>query len=332
MNMKRSRWKPILGLLILVLAAICIMEQHLIWTVWQNLTQKTIPLAQGDAWAGGKYTRLMYGDDQDQYVDLYVPDSEEKVPLFVLVHGGGFVSGDSQTRQTQFMYRYFRDHGFACASVNYRLAGRAKFPAAIEDVRSAVQYLVRHETEYGYDAEHIAIWGESAGGYLAAYEAITEDQADISALVDYYGVMDFPSMERQFAEQGIPGWILNIGNSWIQKACEGFASCEEYWIGTEKKNWTDELLLRSSVVRMARAKDAGGSLKTLILHGDADITVPYAQSAALAEALETVYGRENVSFQLLHGFNHASELFYTQERLHEVEIFVLEAMGLPVQN
>ena len=53
---------------------------------------------------------------------------------------GGFVYNDSQSRQAQLMYRYFRDHGYACASVNYRLAQEAAFPAGVEDVKSAIRF------------------------------------------------------------------------------------------------------------------------------------------------------------------------------------------------
>ncbi len=84
-------------------------------------------------WAGGReMLHIPYAaDSASQYLDLYLPDQEGKLPLLILVHGGGFILGDSQSRQTQWMYRYFRKHGFACASVNYRLAQEAPWPAAV---------------------------------------------------------------------------------------------------------------------------------------------------------------------------------------------------------
>jgi len=142
--------------------------------IWHNATAFNLPM-NTDPWTDGQeLTRISYAEDSDsQYLDLYLPEGEEKPPLFVLVHGGGFVFGDSQTRQVQWMYRYFRDHGYACATVNYRLAQEAAYPAAVEDVKAAVRFLRANAGVYGYDADKIAIWGESAGGYLATMAAVT---------------------------------------------------------------------------------------------------------------------------------------------------------------
>ena len=60
------------------------------------------------------------------YVNTYVFDSEEAPPLYMVIHGGGFVFNDAEARQAQWMYQYFRNHGFACASVNYRLADKVQ--------------------------------------------------------------------------------------------------------------------------------------------------------------------------------------------------------------
>ena len=53
----------------------------------------------------------------------------------------------------------------ACASVNYRLAQEAAFPAAVEDCKAAVRYLRANADKYGYNADQITVFGESAGGY-----------------------------------------------------------------------------------------------------------------------------------------------------------------------
>ncbi|MBQ9291380.1 MAG: alpha/beta hydrolase [Clostridia bacterium] len=321
-------WQLVLVCILVLAVLILALQYRTVWIIWSNLTQPKIPLSQDAEWTGGSYERIAYGDHASQYIDLYVPSSEEPVPLFVLVHGGGFVSGDTQTRQAQLMYRYFRDHGFACASVNYRLAAEARFPAAIEDVRAAVRFLVGHAQDYGYRADGIAIWGESAGGYLAAYEAVTEDQVPIRALVDFYGVMDFPSMEQQFRAEKIPGWVVSMGNGWVRDACEGFASCEECWIGKTKNEWTEQIIRESSVLETVAGGVANRELKSMILHGDADITVPCPQSRELAASLEAACGKENVAFQLLHGLGHASDLFYTEEQLGDIAAFLNEALGI----
>ena len=92
-------------------------------------------------WTGGKsYKNVQYSEvSASDYLNLYVPDDDNPPPLLVLVHGGGFVTNDCESRQAQLMYQYFRDHGWACATVNYRLAQEAFFPAAVEDVKCAVR-------------------------------------------------------------------------------------------------------------------------------------------------------------------------------------------------
>ena len=167
----------VLGVFLSVVIICLIVFRDAVYAVYRNLTAPVYMLNNNDEWSGGEsYIRVPYALESDaEYLDLYVPYSEEKPPLFVLVHGGGFITNDSQSRQAKRMYRYFRDCGFACASVNYRLAQEAGFPAALLDVKAAVRFLRAHEDEYGYDASHIAIWGESAGGYLATMAAITND-------------------------------------------------------------------------------------------------------------------------------------------------------------
>lgn len=201
-------------------------------------------------WENGReLLHIPYGEtSENQYLDLYLPDSGEKLPLLVLIHGGGFVFGDSQTRQVQWMYRYFRQHGYVCASVNYRLAQEAPWPAAIADVKAAIRYLRANADDYGIDAGRIAVWGESAGGYLAAMAAVSEDDAfnemqlvhrgtesvsaKVQVLVDYYGVSDFGDKSVDFTRNGIAGWLVRLANRWltIPELAEGhFNSVDDFF-------------------------------------------------------------------------------------------------------
>ena len=186
MKKKKHLWLWILLAVVLVLAVVILCNRSLVWTLWCNWFGAKVHLDESTQWDGGEtYLHVPYAEDSDaQYFDLYVPHTEQPAPLFVLIHGGGFISGDSQTRQAQFMYRYFRDHGYACASVNYRLALEAPFPGAVCDVKAAVRYLGAHAEEYGYDTSHVAIWGESAGGYLAVMTAVSAPDTflDVNAI------------------------------------------------------------------------------------------------------------------------------------------------------
>ena len=319
-------WKKILLGVIMVLVIVLVWKHSLIYAVLCNVFAPAGMLDESTDWAGGQSEHLFYGDSESQYVDLYVPEGVENPPLFVLVHGGAFVLDDAQSRPSQFMYRYFRDRGYACATVNYRLAAEAAFPAACEDVHEAVVFLCGRAEEYGYSTEKIAIWGESAGAYLATREALTETEADISALVAYYGIYDMPEAEEQFREQGIPKWVRTISNSWLKGQSGEFASPEEFWMRKAYADWTEEDRTGASVSAIAKNSAANPDLTSWLFHGRADITVPHRQSVNMADALRQRYGEENVLLTLKDGYKHGDDRFYADEQLREVDLFLQKAL------
>jgi len=97
-------------------------------------------------------------------LDLYLPPSSQALPLIVCIHGGGWGAGDKWMFPLYLLPR----HGYAVASINYRLSTEAPFPAQIEDCRAAIYWLVKNASTYGLDEKRIGLWGSSAGGHLAA--------------------------------------------------------------------------------------------------------------------------------------------------------------------
>ena len=103
-------------------------------------------------------------------LDLYLaPGATNKPhPLVIFVHGGGWQSG--HTRHSGAFADWpgvlasLAAKGYVVASVEYRLSGEARFPAAIQDVKSAIRYLRVHSSEYGIDPARAVIWGGSAAG------------------------------------------------------------------------------------------------------------------------------------------------------------------------
>src|ERR1700722_17375429 len=103
-------------------------------------------------------------------LDLYLPAAgPDPAPLVVFMHGGGWLRGDRSMAGPGFtawrpgpLARLAGD-GFAVASVDYRLSGEARFPAQLEDVSAAVEWLTGQAGKYGFDAGRIVLWGESAG-------------------------------------------------------------------------------------------------------------------------------------------------------------------------
>ena len=172
--MKHNKVWIIVCAVLVILAAVLFIERDLVRMVFYSNYD---PLNKLDVanWQGGKaYMGVQYADvSESDYLNLYVPDGVENPRLIVAVHGGGFVLNDCESRQAQLFYQYFRDHGYAVATVNYRLAKEAVFPAAVQDVKAAVRFLKANAEKYCYNADKVAIWGESAGGYLCVMAGVT---------------------------------------------------------------------------------------------------------------------------------------------------------------
>jgi acetyl esterase/lipase len=151
-------------------------------------------------------------------MDIWLPRNTDggPVPLVVWIHGGAFQLGDRRelppTFQPDSVFRLLNEAGIACATVDYRHALEAPFPAQLHDIKAAVRYLREHADVLGIDPERIGAWGESAGGHLAALLGLTGGRADlegglgvqgqpssVSAVVDFYGVSSLTQMPRMEA-------------------------------------------------------------------------------------------------------------------------------------
>ncbi|WP_205675573.1 alpha/beta hydrolase [Acinetobacter calcoaceticus] len=101
---------------------------------------------------------------------LYKPlgaDNSQKLPMIIFIHGGGFVSGDLDTHDV--LVRGMCNGAQAIVlSVDYRLAPEFPFPAALEDVYIALQWMLEQADQLGGDIGRVAVAGDSAGGTLAA--------------------------------------------------------------------------------------------------------------------------------------------------------------------
>ena len=333
--------------LIAVIAVTLAVNHRATYLVFRNLTTPVYSLDESrDDWSGGTaYMEVPYSEaSPSDYVDIYVPDSEENPPLYVVIHGGGFVANNARSRQAQWMYRYFRDHGFACASVNYRLAQEAAFPAAVEDCKAAIRFLRAHADEYGYNADHIAVFGESAGGYLAVMCAVTGDNefnglpfigqdelGDVSArvdvLVDYYGVMEW-GIQKDLATIGLPEFIYQIANSWISADdMEGFDSFESYWLRKDVSQMTpEELAVSDPYTYIEKNLPGNRDLSVWIVHGDCDITVPCLQSERLNDRLMDLLGADRVVYRLIPDMGHAGDPLYSDDELGLLEAYLKDKL------
>lgn len=101
-------------------------------------------------------------------VRIYKPNSvADPTPVLLWIHGGGFLIGKPEQDDVSCA-QFVRELGLTIVSVDYRLAPKYPFPAALDDCYSALQWVVSHSRQLGIDPKRIAIGGASAGGGLAA--------------------------------------------------------------------------------------------------------------------------------------------------------------------
>jgi len=113
--------------------------------------------------------------------DLYRPVTTRPAPAVLLVHGGGW-SGKDGRWQMNPIAKKLAKRGYVVFNVTYRLAPRWIYPAPIEDLKQAIHWMRLNATETGIDRKRIAVFGYSAGGYLAALTGLDE-ATEIRAIV-----------------------------------------------------------------------------------------------------------------------------------------------------
>lgn len=131
-------------------------------------------------------------------LDVYQPAKKGRDrPAVVIIHGGGWRMGDKQLFADQG--NQLAQRGFVAFSVNYRLAPANPYPAAVDDVEAAVEWVRKHAKDYGVDPQRIGALGGSAGAHLTGLLATVGEGSlakghRIAAAVSWSGPMDFVSL------------------------------------------------------------------------------------------------------------------------------------------
>lgn len=282
--------------------------------------------AQTDA----DYAAVAYADlSSSQVMDIYLPENPTgSDPVILLLHGGGFAFGDQRMELIRPVIEAATAKGYVVASADYRKSGEATFPAAVADSKAAVRYLKANADAYGIDPDKVVVWGESAGAYLALMTALTPEveslngdvQANagqdsrVAALVDFYGPVEFYTMDEEFAALGQAGNDTAGAQSFESKFLgqpvgQDEEATYQTWWGTYIEELPDDL-----------------NLWAWIEVGDADANVPYTQSENFAAELAEVIGQDHVQFTLMQGAAHEDPAFYTQENLDQIFAFLEQAL------
>ena len=217
-------------------------------------------------------------------MDVWVPPSPDRPALVVWIHGGGWMFGDRrylpETLRPNQLFDELVRAGLAVATIDYRHALEATFPAQLHDAKAAVRYLRAYADALGVDAARIGVWGESAGGHLAALVGLTGGRADlegphgvtgessaVDAVVDWYGPADLDLQPRR---PPAPELAAKLPPEFL-------TAPEDHLVGGRDP----EAVAAASPVTYVTA----GAPPFLLVHGTGDNVVPYAQSERLAEAL-----------------------------------------------
>ena len=116
-------------------------------------------------------------------LDANVPEDEGPFPVVILIHGGGWSSGDRRSDAPSFS-EALNGAKFTWFSIDYRLAPTNRWPACFDDVQTAIRWVKTHAAEFKGDSNRIALIGYSAGGHLACHAAVmADDTTRVQAVV-----------------------------------------------------------------------------------------------------------------------------------------------------
>ncbi len=207
-------------------------------------------------------------NDWNGRMDVYYqPNELVPTPIIINIHGGGWKNG---VKESQGGFTQFFKSKISIANIEYRMTNQATAPAAVEDVRCALIYIIKNAKKFNIDVNKIVVLGGSAGGHLALMtgllgnnhifdsNCLLNDKIKVAAIIDKYGIAD------------VWAWAYNDYGSSVRKS-----KSPGDWLGTKKN---DEQFSKSVSPIWYVDKN---SPPTLIIHGNADSTVPYQQSIEL---------------------------------------------------
>ncbi len=221
-------------------------------------------------------------------LDIYMPRGlTAPNPTLVYMHAGGWVIGN---KEGAFLFALpFLVKGWTVVNVGYRLAAVSPAPAAVEDCRCALRWIVHNAEKYKIDPKRIVLMGHSAGGHLA----LTTGMLPVSAGLDRQCAYLLPSLSRAEGEPEVPvaaiiNWfgITDVADVLVGPNVKSYAVA---WLGSQPNRM--EVAERVSPLQYVR----GGVPPVLTIHGDADGVVPYSHATRLHQALTEA----GVSNQLL---------------------------------
>lgn len=204
----------------------------------------------------------------DAKLDVYVPrEAAAPNPTLIYIHGGGWVGGSKETSWLQLLP--YLEAGWSVVNVEYRLARVSLAPAAVEDCRCALRWVIRNAKQYNFDTTKLVVTGHSAGGHLSLTtgmlppsagldrECPGTEELKVAAIVNWFGINDVVDLlDGPNLKEYAVAWLSSMTNR-------------------------EEIARRVSPLTYVRA----GLPPIITIHGDADPVVPYTHAVRLQDAL-----------------------------------------------
>lgn len=198
-------------------------------------------------------------DDRALHFDAYIYRKKNENPGVILIHGGGWKSGNKN--QMQVLAQEIASKGYSCFAIEYRLALEAKYPEGIYDIKNSIKFIKDNAGEFNVDPNKIAILGCSAGGQMAALIGTTNENpafedadfkskssSKVNAIIDVDGILAFKHIESKEGE---------AASFWLKGTYE---ENPENWKNASALNHTDKntppiLFINSSFERFHAGRD-----------------------------------------------------------------------------
>jgi acetyl esterase/lipase len=218
-------------------------------------------------------------DNPRQKLDLILPKEwgDKKLPVIAFIHGGGWRNGNKSRAHGQLI-PFVRSGNYAGVSIGYRLTDEGSWPVQIHDCKAAIRWIRANADKYGFDPDRIGIMGTSAGGHLVA---MLGTSGDVKPLEGDLGDFDETSSRVQCVVDFYgPTELLTMGNEGRIKH-DAPGSPEAKLVGGPLQE-TKGVAKAASPITYVTKDDP----PFLIIHGNADPTVPYAQSTVFQKRLK----------------------------------------------
>lgn len=193
------------------------------------------------------------------HLDAYYNKTKKQNPAIVILHGGGWKSGNKSQMETFAVE--MASKGYSCFNIEFRLSPEAIYPAGIFDVKKAIIYIKKNARKFNTDTTKIAILGCSSGGQMAALIGTTNgnrnfeannkssrNSSNVQAIINIDGVLAFKhpeSIEGKVAGLWLGGSYEEIPTVWQQASP----------LNHTDKNTPPTLFINSSIPRFHAGRD-----------------------------------------------------------------------------